>query len=57
MRVIEFQQIQRYLKTNDCFACFSQESSLKDALDRLAADIDQKLDRLELDPLKEYFGE
>lgn len=32
-----------------------QESALKDALDRLAADIDQKLDRLELDPLKEYF--
>lgn len=33
-----------------------QESSLSDALARLAGDIDQKLDRLELDPLKDYFG-
>ncbi|XP_022780653.1 glutamine-rich protein 2-like isoform X7 [Stylophora pistillata] len=32
-----------------------QESSLTDALARLASDIDQKLDRLELDPLKDYF--
>ncbi|XP_027039298.1 glutamine-rich protein 2 isoform X4 [Pocillopora verrucosa] len=32
-----------------------QESSLSDALARLAGDIDQKLDRLELDPLKDYF--
>ena len=41
-----------------CFMVgLKQESALKDALDRLVADIDQKLDRLELDPLKEYFGE
>ncbi|XP_015752148.1 PREDICTED: glutamine-rich protein 2-like [Acropora digitifera] len=32
-----------------------QESALKDALDRIAADIDQKLDRLELNPVKEHF--
>lgn len=32
-----------------------QESSLTDALARVASDIDQKLDRLELDPLKDYF--
>lgn len=34
-----------------------QESALSEALARLADDIDQKLDRLELDPLKDYFGE
>lgn len=34
-----------------------QESALSEALARLAGDIDQKLDRLELDPLKDYFGE
>jgi len=34
-----------------------QESALSEALARLASDIDQKLDRLELDPLKDYFGE
>jgi len=32
-----------------------QESALKDALDRIAGDIDQKLDRLELNPVKEHF--
>lgn len=32
-----------------------QESALKDALDRIAADIDQKLDRLELNPVKDHF--
>ncbi|XP_068674885.1 glutamine-rich protein 2-like isoform X1 [Montipora foliosa] len=32
-----------------------QESALKDALDRLTSDVDQKLDRLELNPLKDYF--
>lgn len=32
-----------------------QESALSEALARLASDIDQKLDRLELDPLKDYF--
>ncbi|XP_020607352.1 glutamine-rich protein 2-like isoform X2 [Orbicella faveolata] len=32
-----------------------QESALSEALARLAGDIDQKLDRLELDPLKDYF--
>lgn len=34
-----------------------QESALSEALARLAGDIDQKLDRLELDPLKDHFGE
>ena len=50
--------LKMYFSSKDCFTVgLKQESALKDALDRLAADIDQKLDRLELDPLKEYFGE
>ena len=34
-----------------------KESALSEALARLVGDIDQKLDRLELDPLRDYFGE
>lgn len=42
---------------HDSMCLLLQESALSEALARLASDIDQKLDRLELDPLKDYFGE
>ncbi len=35
----------------------SQEEALKSAVNQLEGDVEGKLDRLELEPLKEYFGE
>lgn len=34
-----------------------QEEALRSAVTRLDEDVETKLDRMELEPLKEYFGE
>ena len=34
----------------------NQEEALQSAVNRLNEDVETKLDRLELEPLKEYFG-
>ncbi len=33
-----------------------QEEALKNAMNQLGEDVEGKLDRLELEPLKDYFG-
>lgn len=46
-----------YIDPKSVMSLLLKESALSEALARLVGDIDQKLDRLELDPLRDYFGE
>lgn len=39
-----------------CSKLMGQEEALKNAVNQLEEDVEGKLDRMELEPLKEYFG-
>lgn len=41
---------------NSFYLVFLQEAALTDALKRLSDDVDEKLDRKEIDPLRDYLG-
>jgi len=50
-----FERLDREIR-DACSKLLGQEEALKTAVNQLEEDVEGKLDRLELEPLKKYFG-